>query len=317
MSSEMNKPQLAEKIKKAKHAGLAKQLSKDIASDEERLQWEMENHDVMKYLIRQKFEQCEEFRAWLSENKGKTLAEATGSRLWVTGMSPFLSQNTAPDYWPGKNLLGAILTELANELPDEPMDENRESSSENEHENEHVKHKDEDDEDDNEDDEDDNDEYEDAHQESMEQMMIFIQYFDFQSGEVECKFLSSKNLFANADRPNASTLCAAVKEELLERQIPLKCLKGLSTDGAAVMTGVKNGWGALLKEDVPQLISVYCICLRLALSCVDTCKDLHKIKQIKIECYWQQCGKRLHTGIYVCWWIKTDEMSIFNSCSMS
>ena len=82
-------------------------------------------------------------------------------------MSPFLSQNTAPDYWPGKNLLGAILTELANELPDEPMDENRESSSENEHENEHVKNKDEDEEDDNEDDEDDNDEYEDAHQEDI------------------------------------------------------------------------------------------------------------------------------------------------------
>ena len=122
--------------------------------------WEMDNHDVMKYLIRQKFEQCEEFRALLSENKGKTLAEATGSRLWGTGMSPFLSQNTAPDYWPGKNLLGAILTELANELPDEPMDENRESSSENEHENEHVKNKDEDD-------EDDNDEYEDAHQEDI------------------------------------------------------------------------------------------------------------------------------------------------------
>ena len=117
----------------------------------------------------------------------------------------------------------------------------------------------------------------------MEQMMIFIQYFDFQSGEVECKFLSSTNLLANADSANASTLCAAVKEQLLERQIPLKCLKGLSTDGAAVMTGVKNGLGALLKEDVPQLIPVHCICHRLALSCVDTCKDLHKIKQIEIE----------------------------------
>ena len=103
----------------------------------------------------------------MSENKGKTLAEATGSRLWGTGMSPFLSQNTAPDYWPGKNLLGAIFTELANELPDEPMDENKGSSSENERENDLVKNKDEDDEDENEDDEDDNDEYEDAQQEDL------------------------------------------------------------------------------------------------------------------------------------------------------
>ena len=75
-------------------------------------------------------------------------------------MSPFLSQNTTPDYWPGKNLLGAILTELTNELPNEPMDANRESSSENEHENGHVKNNDEDD-------EDDNDEYEDAQQEDI------------------------------------------------------------------------------------------------------------------------------------------------------
>ena len=73
----------------------------------------MSNHDVRKYLIRQKFEQCKNFRAWLLENKGKSLAEGTGSRLWGTGISTFLSQNTGPDYWPGKNLFCAILTELA------------------------------------------------------------------------------------------------------------------------------------------------------------------------------------------------------------
>ena len=75
----------------------------------------------------------------------------------------------------------------------------------------------------------------------MEQM-IFIQYFDFQSGEVECKFLFFTNLLANADSANASTLCAAVTEELIERQIPLKMfkrtVKGLSNDAATQNTQV-------------------------------------------------------------------------------
>ena len=61
MSSELDKFKLTEKIKKAKHAGLMKQLSKDIGSDEDKLEWGMKTH-VMIYLIRQKFEQYEEFK---------------------------------------------------------------------------------------------------------------------------------------------------------------------------------------------------------------------------------------------------------------
>ena len=160
MSSEMNKPQLAEKIKKAKHAGIAKQLSKEIALDNERLQWEMNSYDVMKYLIQQKFQQCTQFRAWLLENIGKTLAEATGSRLWGTGMSPFLSENTAPDYWPGKNLLGSMLTELTCELTDDPMNEGEREDSEEEDHNKDDSEGDED--------EDEYEEYEDAQQEGID-----------------------------------------------------------------------------------------------------------------------------------------------------
>ena len=161
MPSEMDKPQLAEKIKQAKHAGIAKQLSKEIALDDERLEWEMNNHSVMKYLIHQKFEQCEQFRAWLLESKGKILAEATGSRLWGTGMSPFLSQNTAPDYWPGKNLLGAMLTELTQELTDDLMNEGEREDSEEQDHNEDGGEEEE------EEGDYDNDEYEDAQQEGI------------------------------------------------------------------------------------------------------------------------------------------------------
>ena len=45
------------------------------------------------------------------------------------------------------------------------------------------------------------------------------------------------------------------------------------------MVGKKNGLAALLKEDVPPLVSVHCICHKLVLECVDTNKDLKIIKK--------------------------------------
>ena len=66
----------------------------------------------------------------------------------------------APDYWPGKNLLGAMLTELTCELTDDPMNEDeREDSNEEDH-NEDNSEEDED--------EDEYEEYEDAQQQSID-----------------------------------------------------------------------------------------------------------------------------------------------------
>ena len=120
MAMEISKPELAKQIKRAKHAGEAKRLSKNIASDEERMRWELDNTDTMEYLLQQKFQQCTRFKNCLNENKGKIFAEATASRIWGTGLSPFITTNTAPSFWPGKNMLGAMLQELANKMPDQP-----------------------------------------------------------------------------------------------------------------------------------------------------------------------------------------------------
>ena len=50
------------------------------------------------------------------ENKDKVLAEAGPSRFWASGMSPFVTENCAPTYWPGKNMLQALLKELSHVL---------------------------------------------------------------------------------------------------------------------------------------------------------------------------------------------------------
>ena len=44
----------------------------------------------------------------LMENKEKVLAEAGPSRFWASGMSPFITENCAPTYWPGQNMLRAL-----------------------------------------------------------------------------------------------------------------------------------------------------------------------------------------------------------------
>ena len=100
MATEFGKAELAEKIFKAEHAGVAKRLSKGIADDEERLKWEKDNTDVMRNLLQAKLEQCQEFRSLLIEYADVTLAEATPSRLWATGLSPYMTEHTAPNFWP-------------------------------------------------------------------------------------------------------------------------------------------------------------------------------------------------------------------------
>jgi len=116
MATEMGKHDVATQIKDCKHAGQVYYKRKDIASDEERWRWEEDHTDVMRELLQEKSKQCEAFRNCLIENEGKVLAEATGNKLWATGLSPYITSKTAPDYWPGKNLLGALLMELTQEI---------------------------------------------------------------------------------------------------------------------------------------------------------------------------------------------------------
>ena len=71
---------------------------------------------IMKELLSAKAEQCKEFSNCLMENKDHLLAEATPSKFWGTGMSLFVTKNCSPRYWLGRNMLGALLSELTQEL---------------------------------------------------------------------------------------------------------------------------------------------------------------------------------------------------------
>ena len=94
MACEMGRTELAEEIQEAVHAGKVKHLSKGIADDTERWQWERENTDVMKEILEVKADQCEQFRQCLLENCDTVLAEATPSKIWASGLSPWATEHT-------------------------------------------------------------------------------------------------------------------------------------------------------------------------------------------------------------------------------
>ena len=60
---------------------------------------------------------------------------------------------------------------------------------------------------------------------------------------------------------------------------------GMSTDGASVMTGIRNGVVTKIKADVPHLISVHCIAHRLELGIKDCIKQVAYMFLAKLEDY--------------------------------
>lgn len=67
---------------------------------------------------------------------------------------------------------------------------------------------------------------------------------------------------------NAEGIVSAIKKTLKRFDLRLENLMGIGTDNASVMVGVNNGVHSKLKEEVPHLILVRCLChsLQLAVS---------------------------------------------------
>ena len=114
----------------------------------------------------------------------------------------------------------------------------------------------------------------------IEQISTFIQFYDKDSGEVTVQFLFIDNLLEKHDSANARAMFHTIHSNLQAYTLSTDKLIGLATDGASVMVGRKNGLGAKLKDVNPRLISVHCICHKLALACTDA-KDNGNLNFIK------------------------------------
>lgn len=88
-------------------------------------------------------------------------------------------------------------------------------------------------------------------------------------------YSSSKKQIVNSffdlvelDAGNAESIVAALKNVLAKYKLNIKNLKGIGTDNASVMVGINNGVYTKLKQDIPNLVLIRCVChsLQLAVS---------------------------------------------------
>lgn len=74
-----------------------------------------------------------------------------------------------------------------------------------------------------------------------------------------------KNHFVGNFEKDATTITNMLITVLTERGVPSEKILFLGSDGASVMTGVKNGVSAQLKRISPYLLNIHCVAHRLAL----------------------------------------------------
>ena len=115
----------------------------------------------------------------------------------------------------------------------------------------------------------------------LEQLVMFVQYWDSESKGTETKFLGVQNLLESSDSADAATFTKNVLDELSECRVLVDQLLAFCSDGASVMVGKRNGMAAKLKELNRSLVSVHCICHKLSLACCDTNDEIGYIKEVE------------------------------------
>ncbi|KAK5853452.1 hypothetical protein PBY51_014602 [Eleginops maclovinus] len=105
------------------------------------------------------------------------------------------------------------------------------------------------------------------------QLDLHVRYTD-KEGRMFCQFLD----LVSIPDGTAITIAEAVKEVIIRKEIPQDRIFGLGTDGAAVMTGRRNGTAKLLTDSWPGLVSVHCAAHRLALACKDAADGVPYMK---------------------------------------
>ena len=109
--------------------------------------------------------------------------------------------------------------------------------------------------------------------------LIYVRYLE--DGRPVTKFLSIQAL-AKSD---AHGIVAAIDKAFLDEtdmqpdEWRMKTV-GMSTDGAAVMVGVRSGVVTRIKADVPHLLSVHCVAHRLELGIKDTINQVAYLKKV-------------------------------------
>ncbi|XP_070539515.1 zinc finger protein 862-like [Ptychodera flava] len=131
-----------------------------------------------------------------------------------------------------------------------------------------------------------------------EQFICFVQYLDTSTQSAETAFLFVENVLKDSDSASATAMLQILQDKFTEYNLEVKKISGFVSDGASVMTGKRGGLATLLRQINPTLISIHCICHRLALACLDSNKDIHYIGDIELllRQLWKPLRKNMASG---------------------
>lgn len=117
------------------------------------------------------------------------------------------------------------------------------------------------------------------------QLITFAKYYNVEIGDAETRFVGLSDLLADSEdtSANSQSIFNSLVTLVGKLQLPLHDLKAFASDGASVMTGKKEGVVARFKnlEACKTLLSIHCICHRLALACSDTGDELSFVKDFE------------------------------------
>lgn len=155
---------------------------------------------------------------------------------------------------------------------------------------------------------------------NLEQMIGFIQYYNRGSEKVEVKFLCLENVLASSDAADSLTITSILLEVIEKHSLNFDWFKSFVSDGASVMVGERSGVATRLKADerIQSLISVHCVCHKLALACTDTLNDLATIKKMQntLNTLWQLLdNSNKKTAIFLKVQLEVSEITLSNKNS--
>ena len=81
-------------------------------------------------------------------------------------------------------------------------------------------------------------------------------------------------------KADAKTIYTTLVDILRVKDIPLSKLVGMGFDGAATLSGKRNGVQSLLKKNSPHSLYVHCHCHLLQLACVQAANHTPGIKHV-------------------------------------
>lgn len=99
---------------------------------------------------------------------------------------------------------------------------------------------------------------------------VYVKCLNVDGNEPVTHFLDC----VNVPDGKAETIEFKIKRLMENKDIKMKKLTSLASDGASVMTGRLTGVGARLRKDIPHMIQVHCVAHKLALAAGQACKNI-------------------------------------------